>query len=844
VNKVPLATRLATTPGTFTARDGRVLSVSPYFTFKAKALSAKFEVFAPDVHAAMMGAVPAASSSRPVWIIGELPYKAQDNGMHFYNWMRRHHPEIDAYYVIDADSPERRNLEDQSHVVDFGSRRHVVLALQAQRFIGSHHPDFLYPTRNAHFVRRLTGARVFLQHGVMGTKWMVPNYGKNSPGFETDLFLASSEHEKSYLVHDFGYSPQDVVVTGLPRFDRLLAHNDLKNPRRVIVMPTWRDWLQSDDESFLDSSYYSAWKGFLSSESFAETVRAHDLDVVLCLHPNMQRFSGHFAEVPARIVAQGEENVQDLLMGAACMITDYSSVGFDFSFQHRPVLYYQFDRPAFLGRNGSHLDLDSELPGLVRQDEESALRAFAALADHDFVQDEELRGRADRFLDHRDTASNERVFRAVATAERKRSHAPGELAGVPTAAFRRFRKHRFYYPLMKNMSRLLRLLPVKQDVLVFESGLGKQYADSPRYIYEELIRRGDTRTKVWIHSGSMRPRDPETKIVKRLSPSYYYYVARAAFITTNQNLPFYLKRHRRATYVQTWHGTPLKRMQHDMVDQSGHRDDYLRRVEAATSQWTHLLSPSPYATRAFRSAFRYNGPVVEEGYPRNDPLLAPDADQVGAAARRRLGIAPDAKVVLYAPTFRDRQTSAAGRYSFELPVDLEATMAALPDDVVLLLRMHVLVGSKIDIPGHLRDRVKNVSEYPEIQELYLASDVLVTDYSSVFFDDALLRRPIIFHAYDLEEYRDQDRGFYLDYEKDLPGPISRTQEELVKEIMSALDEPVDQQRRQEFLDRFAPKDDGHAAQRVVDRLYSSAPGTPALTALRSRVAGLLARARR
>jgi CDP-glycerol glycerophosphotransferase len=157
---------------------------------------------------------------------------------------------------------------------------------------------------------------------------------------------------------------------------------------------------------------------------------------------------------------------------------------------------------------------------------------------------------------------------------------------------------------MKNMSRLLRLLPVKQDVLVFESGLGKQYADSPRYIYEELIRRGDTRTKVWIHSGSMRPRDPETKIVKRLSPSYYYYVARAAFITTNQNLPFYLKRHRRATYVQTWHGTPLKRMQHDMVDQSGHRDDYLRRVEAATSQWTHLLSPSPYATRAFRSAFR------------------------------------------------------------------------------------------------------------------------------------------------------------------------------------------------------------------------------------------------
>jgi CDP-glycerol glycerophosphotransferase len=143
--------------------------------------------------------------------------------------------------------------------------------------------------------------------------------------------------------------------------------------------------------------------------------------------------------------------------------------------------------------------------------------------------------------------------------------------------------------------------------------------------------------------------------------------------------------------------------------------------------------------------------------------------------------------------------------------------------------MHVLIGGRLEIPAELRDVVRDVSSYPEIQELYLISDVLVTDYSSVFFDYASLGRPIVFYAYDLEKYRGTLRGFYLDYEKELPGPIVETEDDL----LAALDD-LDAvaagfaERRQAFVERFAAMDDGHAAERVVDAVFgpSRSPTSP------------------
>jgi len=182
-------------------------------------------------------------------------------------------------------------------------------------------------------------------------------------------------------------------------------------------------------------------------------------------------------------------------------------------------------------------------------------------------------------------------------------------------------------------------------------------------------------------------------------------------------------------------------------------------------------------------------------------------------------------VILYAPTFRDDQTARPGQFTFQLPLDLQRFCDTFGENTVLLLRMHVHVRSRIVIPEHLRHLVFNVSSYPEIQDLYLASDVLITDYSSVFFDYAALRRPILFYAYDLDHYRDVLRGFYLDYERDLPGAIVTSEAELLAALqnLDEVDAPF-QAERDKFLDRFAPWDDGGAAARVVDRIFGPAAG--------------------
>jgi CDP-glycerol glycerophosphotransferase len=374
--------------------------------------------------------------------------------------------------------------------------------------------------------------------------------------------------------------------------------------------------------------------------------------------------------------------------------------------------------------------------------------------------------------------------------------------------------------LLRLMFRIVRRFPADDRRVVFESGVGKQYADSPRYVYEDLMRRGADVRAVWAYSGKLHTADARTTVVDRLSPAYFYHLARARYWVNNQNFPHYFQRRDDGVYLQTWHGTPLKRMLHDLDVVHGRDAGYLQRVTDASAQWTLLTSPSPFATDALRSAFRYQGEVLEAGYPRNDVFFSPDRDAVAAAVRRRLGIAADKTVVLYAPTFRDDQSLGGSSFAFTLPFDLDRLHERLGDDVVIVLRMHVLVRRAIEIPPHLTEHVVDASSYPEIQELFLASDVLVTDYSSVFFDFANLRRPMVFYAYDLESYRDTLRGFYLDYADTVPGPVVTTEDEL----LDALDdlEALQKQyadRYDSFVERFSPHDDGAAAARVVDAVF-------------------------
>ena len=757
-----------------------------------------------------------------IWLIGEMPYKAQDNGFHFFRWLRKTQPRRRAFYVIDPQSPERANVEPFGNVLERGSRKHILYTVLASRFLGTHHAEYLFASRSRRMKRWSRGIRVSLRHGVMGTKNMTPLYGRRSRDFKTDLFLVSSAMEREMIVHDFGHRPGKVAITGLARFDELFAA-DVTLERTILIIPSWRDWL-SREEDFARSQYLQRWTAFLQHPGFQQRLADNGLTARFSLHPNMRRYASHFEAAGISVIGQGEQEVQHLLKSSAMMVTDYSSVGFDFSFLGRPVVYFQFDRDRFLGSLPSHLDLDAQLPGRVAFDEDHLVSLVRETVDAGMKVSPEHAERSRRFIDKVDRHNCERIFEAVRRAWKptipfarlRDSNTVGSL-------FLRFRRSRRYLPAMKALYRVARMLPTK-NLVVFESSNGKQYGDSPRYLYERLLAREHNMDLAWINNTTVRLPDPDTAKIARFSPRYFLTLARARMWITNQNIPHYLKPARGTTYVQTWHGTPLKRMQHDVESDIGRDKGYLDRVTLATGFWDYLLSPSPFASTAFRSAFRYDGAIIEAGYPRNDLFHRDGAEREIDLVRQRIRLQDGRKMVLYAPTFRDGQTRGAATID-ELELDLRLLRESLEQDHVVVLRFHSLIKNRIRIPAELQHFVIDATDYPDTQELLLAADVLITDYSSIMFDFASLGRPMIFFAYDLEHYRDELRGFYLDFDKEAPGPILTTTAEVLTALMD-LDSVAQKYGDMiaSFAATYAPLDDGHASDRVLDVLFADSTG--------------------
>ncbi|GAA3136075.1 hypothetical protein GCM10010449_65770 [Streptomyces rectiviolaceus] len=354
-----------------------------------------------------------------------------------------------------------------------------------------------------------------------------------------------------------------------------------------------------------------------------------------------------------------------------------------------------------------------------------------------------------------------------------------------------------------------------RDAVLYCSFDGRQYSDSPRAVHEELVRRGAGLEHLWV------VRDQQVGLPESAAPlalwsaEWHEALARCRYIVTNTQLPQWFERADGQYVVQTWHGTPLKRIGRDLAGHASGDRSYMASLPGRADQWSVLVSPNRFSTPVLRGAFGYTGEVLERGYPRNDLLHAADRAKVAASVRERLGIPDGRRVVLYAPTWRENQPKQSGRYALDLQLDLEAAERAIGDDHVLLVRRHYLVGGTI--PGS--DFVRDVTRHPDVSELLLIADVLVTDYSSLMFDFAQTGRPMLFHTYDLDHYRDTLRGFYFDFEAQAPGPLLGTSDE----VIAALRDPraataayADAYDR--FREVFCDLDDGNAAAGVADAM--------------------------
>lgn len=367
---------------------------------------------------------------------------------------------------------------------------------------------------------------------------------------------------------------------------------------------------------------------------------------------------------------------------------------------------------------------------------------------------------------------------------------------------------------------VFRRLPARRRLVVFESHLGRQYSDSPRAIYEEMRRQGLDFEAVWSHSGSPEGFPADATLVRRWSLPYLRALARAEFWIDNQSFPLKLTKRPGTTYLQTWHGSALKRMG---FDEPGWK--LKTRAEQAEQQrildrFDHFLIRSEHDVRTLARAFRLREKVLlRVGYPRNDALVhargtRPASERPPLAAE--LGIPADRKVLLYAPTFRHR-----GQRRFVLPFDVERFADTFGDEYVLLVRAHYL--DHVVLPPSVRGRVVDVSAHHDVTPLLALADALITDYSSVMFDYALLDRPMLFFAYDYEEYVHEGRGTYFDLLERAPGPVVRTEEELhtVLRTTTLEDQTLKYAAaRERFTADFGEYDKGTAAQSVVDQFFS------------------------
>lgn len=372
--------------------------------------------------------------------------------------------------------------------------------------------------------------------------------------------------------------------------------------------------------------------------------------------------------------------------------------------------------------------------------------------------------------------------------------------------------------MMILLYRMLCLLPVKRERIVFDSGVGKSYAGNPRAIYEYMVSLGwDTGLEcIWFYERTPYaiPGACRQVPIKRLR--YLYYMATAGVWIFDSRQPRFLKRRRHTLYIQTWHGTPLKKLALDMTDvfMSGENgiEEYKKSFVENVRTWDYLISQNPFSTEIFRRAFDFRGEMLEIGYPRNDVLFHGNTPEHIALLKEKLGLPADKKILLYAPTWRDDEFTGEEAYCFRPELSFDAMMEALGGEYVMIVKYHYLIMDAVDWTPY-QDFVYTFDQSRDIAELFLAADGLITDYSSVMFDYSILRRPMFFFAYDLEKYRDELRGFYFDFEREVPGPVSRTTGQLIEDIRTYNPDSYGERYRV-FCETYNNRDDGTACQKI------------------------------
>lgn len=363
---------------------------------------------------------------------------------------------------------------------------------------------------------------------------------------------------------------------------------------------------------------------------------------------------------------------------------------------------------------------------------------------------------------------------------------------------------------------------IDENLVVFESYMGRQYSDSPKAIYLKLLENPKYKFVWALKHPAKYNFNSRTIKVKYGSKKYYKYYAKAKYWVSNSRLDEALIKRKGQVYIQTWHGTPLKKLGYDIekTDNAMNTlEDIRKKYSNDSKRYTYMISPSKYCSKIFKSAFnlKEKTKIKETGYPRNDRLFNFQKKDINSI-KRKLNIPLKKKVILYAPTWRDNQHLSGFGYVYSLGIDLDILKKYLSKDYVILFRTHYFVKNVFDFEKYDKF-IYDVSRYDDINDLYIISDMMITDYSSVMFDYANLNRPMIFYMYDFDEYKNNIRDFYIDI-KDLPGPIVKKKDtENLCDLIKNYDFEKDADKYLKFNKKFNYLNSKNSSERVVEECF-------------------------
>ena len=347
------------------------------------------------------------------WIICERKDEAQDNGYIFFKYLIDNHPEINVTYLIDKKCDQYKNVSSIGNVVQFGKFKHFMLLIGCPVKISSQLFGYAPWVQFKTYYRRnrTRDTHVFLQHGI--TKNMHEGLLSETCS-SLKLFICGAKPEYDYIFDSFNYHNTVPQYTGFPRYDLL---NAFKLLNQIVIMPTWRANLENlNDDDFIKTPFFYNWTQLISNSSLNNYCLENNIVIKFYLHHSFKRFLHLFKGGRAvKIVEFGEESVQKILKESKLLITDFSSVYFDFAYMNKPSIFFQFDEDAYYSNHYAkgYFDYRRDGFGRVCVRENEVIEEFFKIAKSDFSIDPVYLSRTEKFFVYRDSQNCERVFRAI-----------------------------------------------------------------------------------------------------------------------------------------------------------------------------------------------------------------------------------------------------------------------------------------------------------------------------------------------------------------------------------------------------------------------------------------------